>query len=310
LEFIWDLKFGIWNFYLLMGFVIWNLIYMSKKIILIYACLLLISLAVAHSTLATDTINFTPEISIPGSNFLAGQTTAVGASTSLICDYIIAIYKYAIAIIGIFAVVAIAFGGAIWILSAGNSSRITEGKSWVTGGLLGLALALGSFIILATINSQLVTCQIDTLQSLQNQVLPQATPVYTSDSLKAGTVTAVLDSSGQYKCCVIQGKPYDPDFGLSGQYCSGNGDGSKECPTAPMEGVKRCATYESANTGAAQTACDKFYSGYNCYDPLLKYNCYFEIRPRQGTSGGLWSATIYDGKCWENTNTKDWCKGQ
>jgi len=71
-------------------------------------------------------------------------------------EYLIGIYNYAIAVVGVFAVVAMAIGGVIWIMSFGNPSLVSVGKDWVVSSLLGLALALGSYIILHTINEDFV----------------------------------------------------------------------------------------------------------------------------------------------------------
>jgi len=99
------------------------------------------------------------QIAIPGMNRFT-DATDVDASgnfkSTWIAEYIVGIYKYAIGIIGIIAMMAIAIGGAMWVISAGNPGRISEAKSWITSGILGLALGLGSYLILAIINVDLV----------------------------------------------------------------------------------------------------------------------------------------------------------
>lgn len=284
-----------------------------RLIIVLAPLLTFVGLAQAESV-----VNFTPMVSIPGSGFLSQQPVIVKNDTSMICDYIIAVYKYAIAIVGILAVLAVAIGGVMWIMAAGNSGMVGQGKEWISSGIIGLVLALGSFILLATINKDLVSCKIISIESLAkiNQA-KQSGNVYKEEAQKAGTVTKNIDSSGKYKCCVIQGMPFAPPSapvptGPNGMYCSGYGDGTKECPSGGMaQGIKRCATYEVADAVKAQQECDNFYTGYNCYDPLLKYNCFFEKTTRESTTlNELWSATVVDGKCWENSQTKDWCKGQ
>jgi hypothetical protein len=139
---------------------------MSKKIIT-FASLLLLSLTMASTVLAEDSVvNFTPMVSIPGSGFLSQQPVMVKDDTSMICDYIIAVYKYGIAIIGILAVLAVAIGGVMWIVAAGNSGMVGQGKEWISSGIIGLVLALGSFILLATINKDLVSCKISSIESI------------------------------------------------------------------------------------------------------------------------------------------------
>jgi len=86
---------------------------------------------------------FTPNVKLPGSPTTIGQ-------------YVEAIYKYAIGIVGILATVVMMMGGVIWITAGGNTERISNAKSWISASLTGLVLALASYTILYTINPNLV----------------------------------------------------------------------------------------------------------------------------------------------------------
>jgi len=102
------------------------------------------------------------QVSIPGlPRFSDAQIIKEGGNQTLqvnwIGEYIIGIYNYVMAIIGIFAVLGIAIGGIIWLMSIGNPSRVALGKDWVVSSVFGLAIALSSYLILNTINSDLVT---------------------------------------------------------------------------------------------------------------------------------------------------------
>lgn len=113
------------------------------------------------------------QVSIPGmARFSEVQVTDTGdgftMSVNWIAEYIMGIYNYAIAIIGILAVLAIAIGGVMWAMSFGNPSIVTEGKAWITGAILGLVLALGSYILLNTINADLVRMRPINLGYLDN----------------------------------------------------------------------------------------------------------------------------------------------
>ena len=101
------------------------------------------------------------QVPIPGmARFTEATITQSGNNQTLqvnwIAEYIYGLYNYAIGIIGIFAVVGIAIGGVIWIMSAGNPSLVNAGKDWVVSSVLGLLLALGSYLILNSINPDLV----------------------------------------------------------------------------------------------------------------------------------------------------------
>jgi len=102
------------------------------------------------------------QVKIPGlERFSEPQITEVDGrpviNTNWIGEYIIGIYNYAIGIIGILAVLGMAIGGVMWIMSAGNKTMVGEAKSWITSSLLGLVLALGSYTLLYIINKDLIT---------------------------------------------------------------------------------------------------------------------------------------------------------
>ena len=98
---------------------------------------------------AETKIEFKPQIPIEG--FTGGEI-----KETFIGEYIIAIYKYAIGVVGILAAVVMMFGGVRWIMAGGNASAISEAKAWIAAALTGLLLTLGSWMILNTVNPDLV----------------------------------------------------------------------------------------------------------------------------------------------------------
>ncbi len=71
-------------------------------------------------------------------------------------QYFGAIYKWAILVGALIATIMIMFGGMMYLLSAGNPTKIEEAKSRITNALLGLFLILGSYTLLYLINPDLV----------------------------------------------------------------------------------------------------------------------------------------------------------
>lgn len=114
-----------------------------------------------------DPIYFTPQVTIPESEYAAGANIKMQEDTSLIAKYVIAIFKYAIGVIGIIAAIVLMFGGVRWLTSGGNSSAISEAKSMIVGSLSGLLLALCSFLLLSTINTELVNFKIQSVKPIQ-----------------------------------------------------------------------------------------------------------------------------------------------
>jgi len=115
---------------------------------------------------STSKTTFTPSVTIPGNNvFFANNSVTVPASTQLLADYIIAIFKYATGVVGIIATIVIMFGGVRW-LTAGGGPAVSEAKSMIIGGLSGLLLTLGSFLMLSTISTSLVNFKIQPITQI------------------------------------------------------------------------------------------------------------------------------------------------
>lgn len=115
-----------------------------------------------------------PRIAIPGMETLTEPTNCPTdssgnkqCSTTWIAQYVSSIYKYAVAVVGILAVVVMMFGGARWIVSGGNASAITDAKAWIASSLTGLILILTSYIILYTVNPGLVSYKAMSLQEVE-----------------------------------------------------------------------------------------------------------------------------------------------
>jgi len=71
-------------------------------------------------------------------------------------QYISAFYNFGIAIAAFLAVVLIMWGGFLYITASGISSQAEKGKSFIQGAFLGLVIVFSSYIMLATINPDLV----------------------------------------------------------------------------------------------------------------------------------------------------------
>jgi hypothetical protein len=78
-------------------------------------------------------------------------------------------YDFALMIGGVLAFGAIVYGGVLYAASAGNPSKQSEGKEWVKSALLGLLLLGGAYLILYTINPDLVNLNLPTLTTINIQ---------------------------------------------------------------------------------------------------------------------------------------------
>lgn len=95
-------------------------------------------------------------------NYKLEQPFGGEATITSLSQYIQTIYKFALGIVGIIAVVLIMFGGLRWVAAAGNESTIGEAKEMIVSAVTGLVIALLSYIILLTISPQLVQLRFST----------------------------------------------------------------------------------------------------------------------------------------------------
>lgn len=81
-------------------------------------------------------------------------------SGSNLATYLQAIYKFAIWTVSIAAILMITIGGFMYMVSAGNTSKMDTAKRVVTDAVIGLVVALGAYLLLYVINPDLVKINI------------------------------------------------------------------------------------------------------------------------------------------------------
>lgn len=120
-------------------------------IIIIIAIVLIVPFAKAEYEL---------EVSIP-------DGPQAGEKVSL-PEYIRYIYLFILSIVGLAAFGALVFGGFKYMLSAGSIGSAEEAKKWIWGAIFGLILALSAYLILKTINPDLVKIGGPEMPEIQN----------------------------------------------------------------------------------------------------------------------------------------------
>lgn len=140
----------------------------SKKLAILFFCIFVFFLAgnvVATSGESADSEETTveiqrPNIEIPIPGFIGFSEVEVEDGTiSLpwIGEYFLAIFNWLMAIVAGVATTMIMIGGFIYLTAAGNATRAGNGKTIIINAVIGLLLAFGSYLILYTINPELVT---------------------------------------------------------------------------------------------------------------------------------------------------------
>ncbi|PJE64207.1 MAG: hypothetical protein COU90_03860 [Candidatus Ryanbacteria bacterium CG10_big_fil_rev_8_21_14_0_10_43_42] len=90
---------------------------------------------------------------------LPGGTASIDTSNGFI-TYISQIFWFLLSAAGILAVLMLIFAGAEYVGAAGNPSVINDAKSRIFNAILGLLLALTAYLILITINPNLINLKL------------------------------------------------------------------------------------------------------------------------------------------------------
>jgi hypothetical protein len=115
----------------------------QKRVLLVLSIVLLMTIVLPAATLAQ--FSYTPMENIPGFG-----------SASDFPTYITNVYKFGVWTIGICAMLMIMIGGFMYLTSAGNNAAMGKAKVIITDALIGLILALASYVILYEINPELI----------------------------------------------------------------------------------------------------------------------------------------------------------
>lgn len=106
----------------------------------------------------------------PGVEFLPGQINGIE-------DLLVILYTFGLGITALSAFVMITFGGVLYLSAGDNQTLITEARKHITNALVGLALALLSWLILKTINPDLIAGWAINLPKLEIKQGPGGPPV-------------------------------------------------------------------------------------------------------------------------------------
>jgi len=107
------------------------------------------------------------EVTLPGDVFGAGSdicdivddnlTNNGGGFTGAVRSYANVIANLIIATIVILGLIMVVLGGYFYMTAGGSGDRVSTAKTIIGGALLGIALALATYLILNTINPDIIT---------------------------------------------------------------------------------------------------------------------------------------------------------
>lgn len=90
---------------------------------------------------------------------IPGATTPTTTKTTL-PDYIRYIFQFSLFLGALIALGSFIYGGVRYLTSTGNPSKIKDAQSQITSGMLGLLILSGAYIILNTINPELLSLKV------------------------------------------------------------------------------------------------------------------------------------------------------
>ena len=123
---------------------------LSKYLLIIFIGLVLVG---TFFTLKTDSI-FARELEIHYPTLPGGQ--AAPTTDADHAAYLSYLFYFAIESVGIIAFVILVYGGVAYLVSAGSVTKMKSARTKIYGGLFGIMIVLGSYLIIRTINPSLV----------------------------------------------------------------------------------------------------------------------------------------------------------
>ncbi|MDD3284295.1 MAG: pilin [Patescibacteria group bacterium] len=105
-------------------------------------------------------------VCLEGQIYLEVPIPGLGKCVDDFSDYMIKLYDYLVYLAGVLAVVVIMIGGFQWVSAGGNQSKIGEAKERISGAIIGLVLAIGSYLILDTINPNLLSMRMPSVRNI------------------------------------------------------------------------------------------------------------------------------------------------
>ncbi|MBI5728147.1 MAG: hypothetical protein HY984_00135 [Candidatus Magasanikbacteria bacterium] len=108
-----------------------------------------------------------------------------------LAEYIVAAYKYAVAIASLIAVIMIIVAGFQWTIAGGNTDMITSAKKKIGGAITGLVIALGSYALLYTINPELTNYRSLKIQYIRTRYLSEFVDAENETELAEGGILAI-----------------------------------------------------------------------------------------------------------------------
>ncbi len=145
--------------------------------------------------LAAGEVQFTPQVSLPGTQFQTGKAYTITGKT--LGEYISGIYFFVTWLAIIFAVFLLIVNGYRWLFAGGDPTRIGAAKRSIGKALSGLVVIIFAYMLLSSINPRLVEFDGISISSIKELTLPQI-PGQTSGPLTCSIDTAATNRAKDF----------------------------------------------------------------------------------------------------------------
>ena len=166
---------------------------------------------------AADVLEFKPQVPIPGMS----ESEPVGAVmgdkvvSTLLPRYIEIFYNYGLSVAGILAAVMLMAGGTLWLVSGGDSGKVGQAKDIIAGSLIGLVLLFSAYIILNTINPELLKMKPISIDGVEGTSLIQ------QEAIRFGCCTCKITRTPMMTYQTITEKEFcSSNQGLTAEDCA------------------------------------------------------------------------------------------
>jgi len=157
------------------------------------------------------------------------------------------IYIYALSIAGALAIIRVVYGGILYVVSAGNTSKQADARDIITSAVWGILLLAGAYLLLNTINPEII--------QLKN---PDLVPVSTG----ASQITGGPGGTGQPSITDKDYRDYLAKFGIQAKPPCGPGEVETQNPCVDLSNLKPDTVEEIRRLkGACGVSCDVLVTG-------------------------------------------------
>ncbi|MBI4458253.1 hypothetical protein HY633_04790 [Candidatus Uhrbacteria bacterium] len=222
-------------------------------------------------------------------------TISIGSTTSVVDlgTYVVTVYRYSVSVAGIIAAVIMMIGGFQYLTAGGDAGRVTQGKERIVDALVGLFLTLAAYLILNTINPDLVKLQLPRLPMIKRQEFVRC--LATENCFPCGQTYGVLPipegSKPPTNPCDPSAVTTDPQkIQQAVAECTGKGCG-KACGTSVGFNCREV----SAKITAADERCNKDQAAADSSAPKPSFVC--------------WGCTVDGGDCSPSGSNPACCGG-